>query len=104
MLVHLFEGREGETPAIISAYRTEIPLVGPDERQFKVILVDADDSFDVIIHNPDGSREAVWSLIKDLQAPGLAPCPNCEGGTLDEYDYQRHVYICGNCGEEVETP
>ena|SRR6059058_6155014 len=103
MQVQLFEGREGESPAFISAYRVEVPLVAPDERQYKVILIDADDTFDVIIHSPDGSREAVWSLVKDLQAPGLASCPNCAEGKLD-YDYDRHVYICDNCHEEVETP
>jgi len=103
LLTQLFEGREGETPAIISAYRVEVALVAPDERQYKVILIDADDSFDVVIHNPDGSRVAVWTLVKDPTAPGQATCPNCETGLL-EYDYRRHVYICENCGEEVETP
>lgn len=45
-------------------HRVEVPLVAPDDSQYKVILLDADDSFDVIIHHPNGDREAVWSLAK----------------------------------------
>lgn len=105
MITKLFAaGTEGEAPAHISAFRVEVPLVGPDERQYTVILLDADDSFDVVIHNPDGSREAVWSLVKDPDAPGQQdPCPNCGGDAL-EWDYRRHVYVCEVCGEEVEKP
>jgi hypothetical protein len=46
-------------------FRAEVPLVAPDDRQYQVVLLDADDSFDVIVHNPDGSREIVWSLVKE---------------------------------------
>jgi hypothetical protein len=74
-------------------------LVAPDERQYTVILLDADDTFDVIIHSPDGSREAVWSLMRDPDAPGVAVCPACGETTLD-YDAERHVYVCPECEEE----
>lgn len=45
--------------------RAEVPLVAPDDSQYKIILLDAEDSFDVIIHHPNGDREAVWSLVKE---------------------------------------
>lgn len=47
--------------------RAEVPLIAPDDSQYKVILLDADDSFDVIIHHPNGDREAIWSLVKGHQ-------------------------------------
>lgn len=55
---------EQEPTRIRGPHRIEVPLVSPTEEQFKVILLDADDTFDVIIHYPTGEREALWSLVK----------------------------------------
>lgn len=30
----------------------------------KIMLIDEDESFDIVVQYPDGQREAVWSLIK----------------------------------------
>ena len=54
-----------EEPTIMkNPHRVEVALVAPDERQYKIILLDADDSFDVVIHEPNGERECIWSLVK----------------------------------------
>ncbi len=53
-----------EATTLSSPHRIEVALVASDEQQYKVILLDADDSFDVIIHYPTGEREALWSLVK----------------------------------------
>ena len=60
------DSRQKDAPVTISdPHRIEVPLISPTEEQFKVILLDADDSFDVIIHYPSGERECLWSLVKD---------------------------------------
>ena len=50
---------------IQSPHRAEVALVGPDEQQWKIILLDAEDTFDVIIHYPTGERECLFSLVKE---------------------------------------
>ena len=45
-------------------HRVEVPLEAADGQQYKIIILDADDSVDVVIHYPDGDREIVWSLVK----------------------------------------
>lgn len=59
--VHDSGGVKSSYPDIRSV---QIPLVAPDDVQYTIIILDADDSLDVIINNPDGSREAIWSLVK----------------------------------------
>ena len=56
--------RKDDPSTITDPHRIEVPLIAPDEQQFKVILLDADDTFDVIIHYPTGERECLWSLVK----------------------------------------
>ncbi len=70
MLLKLFQFGEpaDAEPARISCDRLEVPIIGPDEREWMVMLADHDDTFDVIIQDPLGSREAVWTLIKDGDA------------------------------------
>jgi hypothetical protein len=65
MQVDLFATGEHVAHATEEATRIEIPFVHQSERQYKIIVLDADDTLDVIIHFPDGEREAVWSLVKD---------------------------------------
>lgn len=45
----------------------EIPVVAPDDLQYSVLIIDAEDSFDIAIQEPDGSREIIWSMCKDPQ-------------------------------------
>lgn len=44
-----------------------IPLVASDDTQYSILLIDADDSFDIAIQEPDNTREIIWSLCKDPQ-------------------------------------
>lgn len=44
--------------------RVEIPLDSPDGT-YNIILLDADDSFDIVVHYPNNQRECVWSLAKE---------------------------------------
>lgn len=37
----------------------------PSDQQYKIILLDADDSFDIVVHFPNGERECVFSLAKE---------------------------------------
>jgi hypothetical protein len=46
--------------------RAEVPLEHPSGVH-TIILLDADDTFDIVINYPDGERECVWSIIKDPQ-------------------------------------
>lgn len=67
MRVDLYAGQGDDNHAVSRTddiVRAEVPLVAPDDSQYKIILLDADDSFDVIIHHPNGDRECVWSLVK----------------------------------------
>jgi hypothetical protein len=62
---------EGERVVIKGdVVRVEVPMVSSREEQLKVILLDAEDSFDVIIEYHTGEREAVWSLVKDGEQAG----------------------------------
>jgi hypothetical protein len=78
MIVHLFAkvpSSENEIKLEVSAFgkedeanephRVEVPMVATDDgQQYTVILLDAEDSFDVVVHYPDGDREIVWNLLK----------------------------------------
>lgn len=69
MRVDTFEGTFPDIPEEhLDIVRVEVPLVAPDDTQYKVLLLDGDDTFDVVIHYPDGQRECVWSLVKDTAA------------------------------------
>jgi hypothetical protein len=50
---------------LTNATRAETVMVVHGEEQYKVFILDADDSLDVVVHYPSGEREIVWSLIKD---------------------------------------
>lgn len=69
MRLDVFYGSFPDIPATAEGcVRAEVPLVAPDDTQYKVLLLDGDDTFDVVIHYPDGQRECVWSLVKDAAA------------------------------------
>lgn len=45
--------------------RVEIPFITRDEQEYTVIILDADDSFDVVINYPNDQRETVFSIAKE---------------------------------------
>lgn len=45
--------------------RVEIPHITHDEQEYTVIVLDADDSFDVVINYPNDQRETVFSIAKE---------------------------------------
>jgi hypothetical protein len=47
--------------------RAETTTTSDDGQQFRVWLLDADDSFDVVVQWPDGEREIVWSLVRERE-------------------------------------
>jgi len=63
--VYPHESINRPAPTHTNILRIEIPLEAQLGLQFKITVLDAADSTDVIITNPDGTREAVWSLAKD---------------------------------------
>lgn len=74
--------------------RVEIPLVSAKDEQYKILIVDADDSLDIIVHCPNGEREAVWSLVKDGPEAGNVR----HGDYLSEPTDPATLYsLCGNC-------
>lgn len=44
--------------------RTEADTTDDLGRKYKIILLDAEDTFDVIVESPNGERECVWSHVK----------------------------------------
>ena len=45
--------------------RVETTITSNDGQQFRMMLLDADDSFDMVVQWPDGEREIVFSLIRE---------------------------------------
>lgn len=45
--------------------RAETTHVMADGQQYRMFILDADDTIDLVVHYPNGEREIVWSLAKD---------------------------------------
>ena len=60
-------------------------IVATDERQYKIIINPAEDSFDVVAHYPTGDRIILWSLNTDTGATTLYP------------DRDPRLVICEGC-------
>jgi len=66
MQVELFTaGQQSPRHVLPHIIRCEIPFVAPNDEQYKYIILDADDSIDLIVHYPDGQREILFSVVKD---------------------------------------
>lgn len=66
MLSKIFPKIGGQTITNEHVRRAEHTVIHPPtEQEFTVIVLDADDSFDVVIHAPNSEREIIWSLVKD---------------------------------------
>lgn len=64
MKVHSFT--PGQGGSLVEPHRVEVPLNFPGSPPYKIILLDAEDSFDIIVEDTDG-RECYWSLVKGPQ-------------------------------------
>lgn len=47
--------------------RVETTQLSEDGQQYRIMLLDADDSFDVVIQYPNDEREIVWSLVRERE-------------------------------------
>lgn len=68
MLTHIYTKASVNVPTQQqrNALKSENIIVHPkSEREYRIIVLDAEDSLDVIVQYPDDSRECVWSLNKD---------------------------------------
>ena len=45
--------------------RIEVTQEADDGQQYEIMLLDADDSFDVVVKYPNTEREIVWSLVRE---------------------------------------
>ena len=91
MNIDIFDSRQDDPIGVVKrATRTETAIVGPDERQWKLIQLDADDTFDVIVQNPLGNRTTIWSLAKDGEEAGVTTSdddhPAGVEDALEEFD------------------
>jgi hypothetical protein len=51
----------------LSVVRVETTTMSDDGQQFRLMMLDADDSFDFVVQWPDGEREIVWSLARERE-------------------------------------
>jgi hypothetical protein len=68
LAVHQFRraGQPADPPAIFTGDRVEVVLLSPlDEMEYTVTLLDAEDSFDVVVTYPDNRRITVFTMAKD---------------------------------------
>lgn len=49
------------------ALRIELTQIANDGTQYQIMLLDADDSFDVVVTYPNTEREIVWSLARERE-------------------------------------
>jgi hypothetical protein len=56
---------EDKSVVVKDIVRVEITQEANDGQQYGVMLLDADDSFDIIITYPNTEREIVWSLVRE---------------------------------------
>jgi hypothetical protein len=62
------EGKAVPSPSSTSnVVRVDAFQEADDGQQYKIMLLDADDSFDIIVCYPNDQRECVWSLVRERQ-------------------------------------
>lgn len=47
------------------ALNVKATLLTSAEQEYTVTILNADDSFDIIVQYPNGERECVWSMMKE---------------------------------------
>lgn len=69
MIVKQFrEGSElPEAPLETDITRIEVEMTDDAGRRYTLIMLDADDTFDVIAQNPQGDRVTLWSRPKPVE-------------------------------------
>jgi hypothetical protein len=55
---------------VLDIVRAETIAVADDDQQFQITLLDADDSFDIMVTYPNGTTEIVWSLVRERTLEG----------------------------------
>jgi len=50
---------------VLNVFRVETTSEADDGQQYMIMLLDADDSFDIVVQYPDNQREIVWSLVRE---------------------------------------
>jgi hypothetical protein len=45
--------------------RVETTHVTSDGQQYRMFMLDCDDTLDMVVHYPNGEREIIFSLVKD---------------------------------------
>lgn len=67
MKIRCYQGEHetGSAGQLHRLTRIETTAEAADGQQFNIILLDADDTFDIIIEYPNNERECVWSLAKE---------------------------------------
>jgi hypothetical protein len=51
----------------LNVARVETSQEADDGQQYRIWLLDADDSFDVMVTHPNGINEIVWSLVRERE-------------------------------------
>lgn len=54
--------RDGGNDRVENVVRVEVPIVDGHGEHYKLILLDADDSFDVVLEYPEGTRETLREI------------------------------------------
>lgn len=62
--------QEKQRSRLTDIRRLEATFEAPDGQQYKAMLLDADDSYDIVIVAPNSEREIVWSLVKETPPEG----------------------------------
>ena len=57
-------------PTIPDVVRVETDIFADDGQQYQIWLLDADDSFDVVVRHPNGVNEVVWSIVRERTMEG----------------------------------
>jgi len=74
--------------------RLEATFEAPDGQQYKAMLLDADDSYDIVVVSPNSEREIVWSLIKEAPTEGELTVTQFNCSTCDQ-----PVWSDGSCSQ-----
>jgi hypothetical protein len=57
--------RVGAQQHVRETFKIETTIEADDGQQYRVMLLDADDSFDIVVTYPNDEREIVFSLVRE---------------------------------------
>lgn len=67
---------------VCNVLRVETSIVANDEQEYRIILLDAEDTFDVVVEYPNKEREGVFSIVTS-RVPPLTDEELDEAGDID---------------------